>query len=118
MYKGIGKRLQAQKDDRARGPRKLTTSKRSGKICPDYSNSLFIGNVPKKSNKELRKLLIPYGLRKGPYIIDPPTWKSNPYRIAFANLRKRESVYLAIKELDGTIFMGNKIRVKIARKPR
>lgn len=118
MYKGIGKRLQSIKDDKAGGNPSLRRSKKKRPYRNSFRYDLFIGNVPKKAHKELREMFLPYGIKTGPYIIDPPTWKPNPYRIAFVSLKKKESVHQAIKDLNGKTLLGNKLRIKIARKSK
>ena len=85
---------------------------------PDYRNAIYIGNLPDRCQKTLRQLLLPYGLRKGPYLVRRPLddLKAEPYRFAFANMRSTKAVERVIKELDGSPFQGKRISIKVARK--
>jgi len=85
----------------------------------DYKNAIYIGNLPDNCRDKLRKLLVPYGLRKGPYVVKRPIdeLRVKPHLFAFANMRSADAVRLVIEKLDWSIFNGRRIRVKVARKP-
>ena len=107
MYKKAGQ-IKHRRDTIPKVPRRRPQ--------PNYRNAIYIGNLPDRCQSALRQLLMPYGLRKGPYLVKRPIddLREKPYLFAFANMRSAEAVQRVVKELDGSQFQGRCIRIKIA----